>query len=186
MNLMCAILSNTFSSKDPKFNAKLENLKERLKKSGFKVNDKFTKIGDTYYYNNCLPLVNKARDVLKKPEGVCKIKVNWKKKLFPGMTTSEIYDQLKEQWGWTVTTVDAEHSRNKYKNKINAWVVFDTEEEAKKAMSMFNAMFMTAIEQDAIDEYKKFKENPDKRPLSFDKLVVNAYELYEAVDKGEL
>ena len=35
-------------------------------------------------------------------------------------------------------------------------------------------------------EYKKFKQNPDKRILSFDKLVDNAYDLYEQVDKGEL
>ena len=45
---------------------------------------------------------------------------------------------------------------------------------------------MTAIEQDCVEEYRKFKQNPDKRILSFDKLVDNAYDLYEQVDKGEL
>ena len=53
-------------------------------------------------------------------------------------------------------------------------------------MELFNKLFMTAIEQDCVDEYKKFKLNPDKRVLSFDKQIDNAYELYELVDKGEL
>lgn len=46
-------------------------------------------------------------------------------------------------------------------------------------------MFRTAIEQDAIDEYKHFKQNPMKRPLTYDKLIDNAYDLYDLVDRGE-
>ena len=67
--------------------------------------------------------------------------------------------ELKDQWGWTIVTVDAEHQRNKYKNKSTAWVIFDTEEKAKTYMNLFNKMFITAIEWDAIEEYKKFKKN---------------------------
>lgn len=114
------------------------------------------------------------------------MRVNWKKKTFEGMSTNEIANQLKEQYGWNITTVDADHTRNKYKNKTDAWVVFDTKEEAERNMKLFNSMFITAIELDAIEEYKRFKENPAKRPLTFDKLVENAYELYEAVDQGEI
>ena len=61
-----------------------------------------------------------------------------------------------------------------------------TKEAAEKNTEVFKSMFMTAIEQDCVEEYKKFKQNPDKRILSFDKLVDNAYDLYEQVDKGEL
>ena len=59
-------------------------------------------------------------------------------------------------------------------------------EDKNRNMKVFKSMFMTAIEQDCVEEYKKFKQNPDKRILSFDKLVDNAYDLYEQVDKGEL
>jgi len=45
---------------------------------------------------------------------------------------------------------------------------------------------MTAMELDCIEEYKRFKENPEKRPLTFDMLCSNAYELYEQVDNDEL
>ena len=77
-------------------------------------------------------------------------------------------------------------NRNKYKNKSTVWVVFDTEKKAKQAMEVFNSMFITAMEQDTVDEYKRFKESPEKRILSFDKILPTAYDLYEAVDKGEM
>lgn len=184
--MYAALVSAEFNSKNTKLNERVKRLKEKIKESKYKIDDKFTKLGDTHYYNNCLPLISKARDVLKKPNGICKIRVNWKKKKFEGLSVSEINDQLKEQWGWNLVIVDAEHTRNKFKNKSVAWVVFDTEEQALDSMNFFNAFFTTAIELDAIEEYKRFKENPEKRPLTFDKLVDNAYDLYEAVDQGEI
>ena len=123
---------------------------------------------------------------MKKSTDVCNIRVNWKGTNFTGMTTDEICNKLKVQYGWNVTLVDKEHTRNKFKNKNVCWVVFDTEEQAKDALRHFNSMFMTAIELDCIEEYKRFKLNPEKRPLTFDKLVDNAYELYEMVDNGEI
>lgn len=187
MNLMYVIMSQVnFTNKNNKLAKKVNKLKEELKNEKIKVDSKCVKLGNTDYYNNTLPLITKDRDVLKKPNGICKMRVNWKKKTFEGMSTNEIANQLKEQYGWNITTVDADHTRNKYKNKTDAWVVFDTKEEAERNMKLFNSMFITAIELDAIEEYKRFKENPAKRPLTFDKLVENAYELYEAVDQGEI
>lgn len=187
MNLMYPVLlKEEFNCKNKKLNERVRQLKEKLAKNKFKFEEKGVKIGNTEYFHNVLPYIPSARDVLKKPDGVCKIRVNWKKKNFEGMTPSEIFDQLKPQYGWSIEIVDAEHSRNKFKNRSIAWVVFDKEEDAKKYMSCFNSLFITAIEQDAINEYKKFRENPEKRPLTFDKIIDNAYELYEQVDKGEI
>ena len=187
MNLMYFVLSSAkFTNKNNKLVTKVELLRENLKKEKFKVTDKFTKLGDTYYYNNAIPNITKERDVLVKPNSICNIRVNWKKKPFTGLSTSEAYEQLKQQYGWCVTTVDAEHTRNKYKNKTIAWVIFDTESEAKRNMSIFNSMFITAIEWDAIEEYRRFKQNPSKRPLTFDQLVENYAELYDMVDKHEI
>ena len=53
-------------------------------------------------------------------------------------------------------------------------------------MALFNKMFYTEIELDTIDEYKKFVKSPDKRVLSFDQIVPNAYELYDEIDKHTL
>ena len=187
MNLMYFVLSDEkFSCKNKKIANKIESLKEKFKKTKIKISDKFTKLNNTFYYNNCLPYMSKDRDVLKKPTELCKIYVNWKKKPLNGMTTEEIISTLKPQWGWTISTVDAEHTRNKFKNKNDLWVVFDSEAKAKEAMQTFNSLFITAIELDAIEEYKRFKENPEKRPLTFDKLVPNYAELYDAVDNHEI
>lgn len=187
MNLMYVIVNNLeYTGKNKAIKARVENLQTRLKKQKIKISDKNVLIGETHYYNNVLPFIAKERDVLIKPEDSCKIRVNWKKKSFAGMTTDQIVNELKEQWGWGVTVVDADHTRNKYKNRSDYWVIFDTKEEAENMRKLFNSMFLTAIEQDCIEEYKRFKENPEKRILSFDKLVSNAYDLYEAVDKGEM
>lgn len=187
MNYMSIILGERDVPKNNKrLSDSVEKLKQSIKKAKVKIDNKFVKLGDTLYYDNCLPYIPATRDVLKKPDGVCPIKVNWKKKSFEGMTTDEICKILKPQWGWCVAVVDEDHTRNKFKNKTIAWIVFDTEAEAKNTMTLFNKMFFTAIEKDTVDEYKKFKQNPEKRVLSFDKLVPNAYELYDQVDKGEL
>lgn len=184
MNLMQFVISNNeFTSKSKKLDAKVNKLKETFKKSKIKVGDKNVKIGNTFYYDNILPNISINRDVLKKSNEICNIRVNWKKK---DLTVQEAIETLKEQWGWNITIVDAEHTRNKFKNKSDLWVIFDTEEKAKKALNLFNSMFITAIELDCIEEYKKFKQNPDKRPLTFDKLVPNYQELYEAVDNHEI
>lgn len=186
MNLMYVIVNNLdYTNKNNTLLDRVNTLKAKVKKEKVKFSGDSVKIGDVHYYNNVLPLISKNRDVLKKPTDVCKMSVNWKKKVFTNMSTDEILKELKPQWGWNVTTVDAEHTRNKFKNKESAWVVFDTKEEAEQKMKLFNSMFITAIEQDCINEYKRFKENPDKRILTFDKLVENAYELYEAVDNNE-
>lgn len=187
MNLMYFVTSNEkFNCKNKKIIEKIDILKEKFKKAKIKISDKFVRLKDTFYYDNCLPYISKDRDVLKKPTELCKIYVNWKKRPLNGMTAEEMINTLKPQWGWTISTVDAEHTRNKFKNKSEVWVVFDSEEKAKKAMSLFNSLFITAIELDAIEEYKRFKENPEKRPLTFDKLVPNYAELYDAVDKHEI
>jgi len=187
MNFMYAISSNSeFLSKDKKILARVEKAREKFLKSKIKIESNFIKLGETNYYYNGLPNVPKERDVLKKPDGVCCIRVNWKKKSFEGKSTDEIYKELKPQYGWNIVTVDAEHSRNKFKNKSVSWAVFDTEEKAQQALTLFNSLFMTAMELDCIEEYKRFKENPEKRPLTFDMLCSNAYELYEQVDNDEL
>lgn len=187
MNLMYIVTSNIeFSTKNKKLITRIENIKKKFEASKVKVSDNVIRLGDGLYYDNALPYISKDRDVLKKPHDICKIRVNWKKKTFKNMSTEEIINSLKEQYAWNVTVVDAEHTRNKYKNKNEIWVVFDTEEKAKKAMDIFNSLFITAIELDCIEEYKRFKENPEKRPLTFDKLVPNYAELYDAVDNHEI
>jgi len=187
MNLMHIAVSSNMISNDDKINKKLLGIREQIKKDKIKISEKYIKMGTCFYYQNVLPFVPEMRDVLKKPTTICLMRVNWKKQPFEGLTAIQICDQnlLKEQYGWCVQTVDAEHTRNNYKNREIFWVIFDTEEAAIKNRYVFNMMFRTAIEQDAIDEYKKFKQNPLKRPLTFDKLVENAYELYDLVDKGE-
>ena len=161
MNLMHTVLSSpTATVKSKKYGArdKIEKSRELLEKYKLKISDEYVKLGETPYFHNCLPKIVKTRDYL----------------------------QLKEQYGWTAVIVDSEHTRNKYKNKLTVWVIFDSEKKAKQAMEAFNMMFITAMEQDAVDEYKRFRENPDKRVLSFDKILPTAYELYEAVDNGEM
>jgi len=187
MNLMPIILSNDeFKSKNIYINKKIEKIKNLIKQEKTKFKEEPIYIGNTQYYKSCLPIISKERDVLTKPTEICKIFVNWKNKDFTGMKVNDICNELKAQYAFSIAIVDAEHTRNKFKNKTIIWAVFDSEELAKKNMRIFNSMFITAIEQDAINEYKKFKENPEKRPLTFDKLVPNAYKLYNAIDKGEL
>lgn len=165
---------------------KIDELKVLVKKNKIKFNKTIKKLGNTMYSVNGLPYISVSRDVLKKPDSICSIRVNWKKKSMGDMTLDEAIKELKEQWCWNVSVVDEEHTRNKYKNKDIICVVFDTKEEAEKNMEIFNKLFMTAIEQDCVEEYKRFKENPDKRPLTFDRLVSNYAELYQAVDDGIL
>lgn len=187
MNFMSFVLDEKeVSKRDKKLQKKIEELKELLKKEKIKISKSLKRIGNSTYCANAIPYIPRTRDVLTKPNGICSIRVNWKKQSFEGMTTDEIVKVLKTQWCWYISVVDEEHSRNKYKNKDTICVVFDSESKAKRSMELFNKLFMTAIEQDCVDEYKKFKLNPDKRVLSFDKQIDNAYELYELVDKGEL
>lgn len=186
MNLMYLALNPDSKLKDEKYNAKLQAVKDLLKKSKIKISDKYTKVGNTLYYKNCLPMIEETRDLLTKPTAPCKIRVNWKGEKFTGMSTSEIVKKLPEYWGWVISVVDADYKRNKYKNKSDMWVVFKTEQECREAQSLFNKMFYTEIELDTIDEYKKFIKNPEKRILSFDQIVPNAYELYDEVDKNTL
>ena len=188
MNFMSVILEEKkLTAKDSKkFGSKIENLKATIKKEKIKISKTIKKIGNSMYCVNALPYIASTRDVLKKPDIICSIRVNWKKKSYAEMTMDQIVEDMKEQWCWYTSIVDEEHSRNKFKNKETICVVFDTKEAAEKNMKVFKSMFMTAIEQDCVEEYKKFKQNPDKRILSFDKLIDNAYDLYEQVDKGEL
>lgn len=183
MNLMQDVISDIESNiKNQYLLERIQTLKIEVKKKHIKFTKNSVLLGNTYYYHNCLPYISEARDVLKKPNIICKMKVNWKNKI-----VDNLYQTLPYQWGWTITTVDAEHQRNKYKNKSISWVIFDTEEKAKINMEIFNKMFITAIEWDAINEYKKFKKNPEKRPLTFDKILdkTTVYSLYEAVDQGK-
>ena len=186
MNLMYLALDPDSKLKDEKYNNKLQSLKKYLKTTKIKISDKYKKVGSTIYYKNCLPLIKETRDLLIKPTGYCKMYINWNNEVFGDLSTNEIVKRLPTFWGWCISTVDANYKRNKYKNKTDAWIVFDSEEKAKVAMSLFNRMFYTEIELDTIDEYKKFIKNPDKRILSFDQIVPNAYELYDEVDKHTL
>ena len=182
MNFMHVILSSKRCD-DDKINKKLDYIDQKIKTDKIKITNNFTKIGNSIYYLNCLPVISDKRDVLKKPNGIINIRINWKNKDFGDISTNEICNQLKLQYGWCVSTVDVEHTRNNFKNKEVVWVIFDNKDTAEKYMRVFNLMFRTAIEQDAIDEYRRFKQNPTKRVLTFDKLIENAHELYEEVDK---
>lgn len=186
MNLMYLALNPNSKLKDEKYNTKLQAVKELFKKSKIKISNKYQKVGNTIYYKNCLPLIEETRDLLTKPTTPCKIRVNWKKENFSGLSMDEIVSKLPEFWGWCISVVDANYKRNKYKNKTDMWVVFSKEEQAKEAMDLFNKMFYTEIELDTIDEYKKFIKSPEKRVLSFDQIVPNAYELYNEVDNHTL
>lgn len=186
MNFMSIALSEEKDIKDPILSKRIALIRDKISKCNIKIDNKFSRISEMHYYNNIIPLVSPSRDVLKKPTAICHIKVNWKRKPFVKYSLEEINETLQPQWGWSAQVVDVEHSRNKFKNKTVLWAVFDTEEDAKKSMELFNLMFMTAMEYDCVEEYKKFKECPDKRPLTFDQICPTAYELYELVDKGEL
>lgn len=184
MNLQCLILNNK-KTDNLRLNATLLELADDIVENKTKLSDKKIILGDMIYYRNCLPIISESRDLLKKPANICDIRINWKKEDFEGLTTKEIFNILKPQYGFCISIVDKDYTRNNYKNKESAWVVFDSKASAEKNLKVFNKMFRTAIEQDAIDEYKKFKQNPMKRPLTYDKLVDNAYELYDLVDSGE-
>jgi hypothetical protein len=184
MNLMYAAQNNIITN-NPKINVKIENLMKLIEDKNLRFTSKYSKLGDVFYYENALPIIGKNRDVLTKPTDVCKIYLNWNRKNFSNLNTEEIVNSLHQQYGWSLTTVDADHKRNKFKNKSDIWVLFDSEEEAEEYRKYFNKMFITALEWDTIEEYKRFKENPEKRPLTFDQQTPNAYELYEAVDNGE-
>jgi len=186
MNLMYLALNPESKIKDEKYNKKLQAVKELLKKSKIKISEKYHKVGTTLYYKNCLPLIKETRDLLTKPTGICKIRVNWKNEKFSGLSTDEIVEKLPEFWGWCISVVDANYKRNKYKNKSDMWIVFSKEEQAQEAIELFNKMFYTEIELDTIEEYKRFIKSPEKRVLSFDQIVPNAYELYDEVDKNTL
>jgi len=180
------LLLNDKKTDNGKINTYLEKVAEVLKSSKVKFSDKKTVLGDIGYYNNCLPIIPESRDLLKKASGLCQIRINWKKKDFGDMSVDEICNELKLQYGFCVSIVDKDYTRNNYKNREFVWIVFDTEKAAAKNLVLFNKMFRTAIEQNAIDEYKRFKQNPMKRPLTYDKLVDNAYDLYDMVDNGEI
>lgn len=184
MNLMAIVLSPT-ELQDKKINDKIVKLRELIIDEKIRISDQRIDVGEGKYYFNCLPNIPENRDVLKKAYDICPIRINWKHKPFDGLTTTEIYNQLKQQYGFCVTTVDKEHTRNNFRNKESFWVVFDSLKVAEKYLKVFNMLFRTAIEQDAIDEYKRFKQNPEKRPLTYDKLVASAYELYAEIDKED-
>lgn len=182
MNLMHLAMSKTFT-KDQKINKKIENLILKLNNCKYTFSKDISDIGNGFYYNNCLPIISANRDVLQKDRSVCKMWVNWNKKDYN-------HDDIKNinfQYGFNVITVDAGYKRNKYQNKEIAWVVYDSEQEALEALDFFNSFFLTSLEIDAINEYKKCKQSPDKRPLTFDQVIgPSVYKLYEQVDNGEL
>jgi len=180
------LLLNDKKTDNAKLNNYLDKVAEEIKSTKIKLSDKKVMLGDMGYYHNCLPIIPESRDLLKKASNICPMRVNWKKEAFEGLTSDEIYPLLKPQYGFCISIVDKDYTRNNYKNREFAWIVFDSEKAAEKNMRLFNKMFRTAIEQNAIDEYKRFKQNPMKRPLTYDKLVDNAYELYDMVDRGEI
>ena len=186
MNFQYMLLNNKKFTNDRKLNKELADIAEEISINKIKFTEKKFVYNEMCYYHNALPIIPESRDVLKKPISICNMRVNWKKEKFEGLSPDEISTKLKLQYGFCITIVDKEHTRNNFKNKECVWVVFDSEKIALKNLYTFNKMFRTAIEQNCIDEYKKFKQNPMKRPLTYDKLVENAYELYARVDRGEL
>lgn len=183
MNLMYYVFNEERLETDDKYyQNKLQSLKEKVSKEKIKLAKKHKKICNSLYFLNGLPLIDKTRDVLSKSFSVCKIRVNWKD--LPIDDPSKINELLPEQYGWNISVVDKDHTRNNYQNKETYWIVFDKKEKAEKALKDFNEMFRTAIEQDCIDEYKRFKQNPAKRILTFNNIISNAYDLYDMVDQG--
>lgn len=182
LNLILNSIAKEIKDKKIKFAAedKDQNNSKNLNK------DKRVILGGGVYYKNVLPRIPATRDLYKKPTDIVNIRVNWKQESFEGLSSDDICFRLPMQYGFCITIVDAGYKRNNYKNSESVWVVFDNKNTAIKHMKVFNKMFRTAIEQDCIDEYKKFKHNIMKRPLTYDKLVPNAYELYDLVDKGEI
>ena len=185
MNLQYLVLANKKTIDNEKLNDSLQDLANSIKENKIKISNKKFVLGDMSYYRNCLPVIPETRDLLKKPVNVCNIRINWEKEDFSNLDANTIFEKLKPQYGFCVDIVDAGYTRNNFKNKESIWIVFDSKNSAEKNLRVFNKMFRTAIEQNAIDEYKKFKQNPMKRPLTYDKLVDNAYELYDLVDRGE-
>jgi hypothetical protein len=186
---MCIALDPDMTCSDEKINKRLDTIRERIKKEKIKTTSKFTQSQDVKYYLNTLPNIPESRDVLIKPSTICTIYVNWKHLPFTNMSCQQILDKglMKMQYGWNVSIVDKEHTRNSWSDKEIVWAIFDSEQSALKHRSVFNSMFITALERDAVDEYKKFKHSPLKRPLTFDKIIgEGAYELYKQVDNGEL
>lgn len=183
MNLMYYVFNDeVLKTKDTYFKNQINILKEKVIKEKIKLAKKYKKIKSSLYYLNGLPLIDKSRDVLNKSFEVCKIRVNWKDVTITD--PAKIDKILPEQYGWNISVVDKEHTRNNYQNKEVYWVVFDKKEKAEKALKDFNMMFRTAIEQDCIDEYKHYKQNPSKRILTFNNIISNAYDLYDMVDQG--
>lgn len=183
MNFMYYVFDeNELKKANSNIKEKVNNIVTEVNKEKIKLAKKSKRIKNCLYYLNGLPLINKNRDVLTKAFNVCKVRVNWKDVEITDL--SKIDEILPEQYGWNISTVDKEHTRNNYQNKETSWVVFDKKEKAEKALKIFNSMFMTAIEQDCIDEYKHYKQNPAKRILTFNNIIPNAYELYDLVDKN--
>lgn len=169
-----------YESKDKIVKNAIAEAKDCIKVNKVKISSEFKKIGNCLYYHNCLPYVDISRDVLTKAYTVCTTKINWKNIKLQDLSQ---LDSLKTQYGWNISIVDKDHTRNNYRNKETCWCIFDTESKAKKYLEYFNSMFRTALEQDCIDEYKKFKQNPAKRVLTFNAVLFNAYDLYDLVDK---
>lgn len=187
MNLQYMLLNDKKTENDIKLNNALQRVANTIIENKIKFTEKKIMLGEIGYYQNALPIIPESRDLLSKSHTIVNIRVNWKKQDFGDMTIDEICEkELKLQYGFNISIVDKGYTRNNYKNKENVWVVFNTESTARKYLDIFNRMFRTAIEQDAINEYKRFKQNPSKRVLTYDKLIDNAYELYDMVDRGEV
>ncbi len=183
MNLMYYLVNDKpLKTTDKNLKIQFKELKEKFSKEKLKISTKSKRIKNCLYFLNCLPYIDENRDVLTKSFTICRTRINWKDIAITD--TKDIDKLLPEQYGWNISVVDKEHTRNNYKNKEVYWIVFDKKEKAEKALSNFNLMFRTAIEQDCIDEYKHFKQNPAKRPLTFNAIIPNAYDLYDLVDQG--
>ena len=130
MNLMYAALNNVMS-KNPKINVKIKQLQQKIKDEHIKFTDNFKKMRGLIYFDEGLPIIGKCRDVLKKPEDICTLHMIFDRK--EDLSKVSVEDALKRfttKYAWCIHTVDADHKRNKYKNKTIAWVMFDSLEEA--------------------------------------------------------
>ena len=159
MNLQYLLLNDKKTIDDVYLNGQLERIAEKIKTRKIKFTEKKIMLGEIGYYRNALPVVPESRDLLNKTSQIVNMYVNWKKQDFGDMSIREICEnELSMQYGFCISLVDKDYTRNNFKNKESVWVVFDTLPKATLYLETFNSMFRTAIEQNAIDEYKRFKE----------------------------
>ena len=132
---------------------------------------------DIFYYLNSIPKILKNRDVFKKPNAICEIKVDLEGKLTPENYKNE-YDKLKTRYCFTFSTCQAPYTKASMKYKHYYTILFDNKSTCEKYLEWFNKCFKTIQEQEAEKEelskkmnmYKKiFKAREDLKKINENK-----------------